>query len=33
LLPEKFAELMDQLKAIALIFKKEFAEVSEPISA
>src|SRR3954470_7722615 len=33
LLPEKFAELMDQLRAIAAIFKKEFAEVTESISA
>src|SRR5437762_5152964 len=33
LLPEKFAELMDQLRAIAAIFKKEFAEASETISA
>src|SRR5438874_13349781 len=33
LLPEKFAELMDQLRAIAAIFKKEFAEITEPVSA
>src|SRR5438874_5421201 len=33
LLPDKFAELMDQLRAIAAIFKKEFAEITEPVSA
>src|SRR5205814_4338538 len=33
LLPEVFAELMDQLRAIAAIFKKEFAEITEPVSA
>jgi 3-deoxy-7-phosphoheptulonate synthase len=33
LLPEKFAELMDQLRAIAAIFKKEFAESTESIPA
>ena len=33
LLPEKFAELMDQLRAIAAIFKKEFAEMTESVSA
>ncbi|HEV8291502.1 MAG TPA: 3-deoxy-7-phosphoheptulonate synthase, partial [Tepidisphaeraceae bacterium] len=33
LLPEKFAELMDQLRAIASIFKKEFAEIPESIPA
>src|SRR3954468_1335870 len=33
LLPEKFAELMDQLRAIAAIFKKEFAESAESIPA
>jgi 3-deoxy-7-phosphoheptulonate synthase len=30
LLPEKFAELMGQLKKIAAIFGKEFAEAAEP---
>src|SRR5215212_4031105 len=33
LLPDKFAELMDQLRAIAAIFKKEFAEAPESIPA
>src|SRR4051812_41040774 len=33
LLPEKFAELMDQLRIIAQVFKKEFAEITEPVSA
>src|SRR3954466_4785379 len=33
LLPDKFAELMDQLRAIAAIFKKEFAESAESIPA
>src|SRR5215212_6172509 len=33
LLPEKFAELMDQLKQIAAVQKKEFAEVGEAVPA
>src|SRR5947207_5750491 len=33
LLPEKFAELMDQLRIIAQVFKKEFADTTETISA
>ena len=33
LLPEKFKELMDQLRQIAAIFKKDFAEVGEPVTA
>jgi 3-deoxy-7-phosphoheptulonate synthase len=32
LLPEAFKELMDQLRAIAAIFKKEFAEIGEGVS-
>jgi 3-deoxy-7-phosphoheptulonate synthase len=33
LLPETFRELMGQLRQIAAIFKKEFAEVGEPVAA
>ena len=33
LLPEKFKELMDQLRQIAAVVKKEFAEVGEPVAA
>ena len=33
LLPEKFNELMVQLKQIAAIFGKEFAEIGEPVGA
>jgi 3-deoxy-7-phosphoheptulonate synthase len=32
LLPETFAELMKQLRAIAAVFKKEFAEIGEPVA-
>ena len=32
LLPETFKELMGQLRQIAAIFKKEFAEVGEPVT-
>ncbi len=33
LLPETFKELMGQLRQIAAVFKKEFAEIAEPIHA
>jgi 3-deoxy-7-phosphoheptulonate synthase len=33
LLPEKFTELMSQLRQIAAIFKKEFAEAGETVEA
>ncbi|HEX8913225.1 MAG TPA: 3-deoxy-7-phosphoheptulonate synthase [Humisphaera sp.] len=33
LLPDTFKELMGQLKAIAAVTKKEFAEVAEPVAA
>jgi 3-deoxy-7-phosphoheptulonate synthase len=32
LLPETFKELMGQLRQIAAIFKKEFADIAEPVS-
>lgn len=33
LLPEKFKELMDQLRKVAVIFGKNFAEIPEPVHA